>query len=143
VKDLPRAAGVSKEAVAMSLTWLQTAELVSVDPDPSGRGKIARLTDRGAEAQEEHTDRLDEVESAWSGRYGRATVDDLRASLQRILDQPGGKDGQLSAGLVTPPGGWRGKARYKPLTAAFVASPSAALPHYPMVLHRGGWPDGS
>jgi hypothetical protein len=21
--------------------------------------------------------------------------------------------------------------------------PNAALPHFPMVLHRGGWPDGS
>jgi hypothetical protein len=24
-----------------------------------------------------------------------------------------------------------------------INDPSAGLPHYPMVLHRGGWPDGS
>lgn len=38
-----------------------------------------------------------------------------RESLRFVLDQPGGEDGPLSAGLVPPPGGWRGTGRYEPL----------------------------
>jgi hypothetical protein len=43
-----------------------------------------------------------------------------------------GDHARLAAGLEPPPGGWRAPLR----------SP-ATLPHYPMVPHRGGFPDGS
>jgi DNA-binding MarR family transcriptional regulator len=142
VKDLPLTAGVSKEAVSVSMTWTENAGYITVEPDPSARGKVVRLTQAGADAQTEHTRRLDEIEALWEERFGQDAVGALRSSLQEILDRPGGEGGPLSAGLVTPPGGWRGTGRYKPLTAAFIKSP-ANLPHYPMVLHRGGWPDGS
>ena len=32
---------------------------------------------------------------------------------------------------------------YPRQTTAVLDDPGAALPHYPTVLHRGGWPDGS
>ncbi len=32
---------------------------------------------------------------------------------------------------------------YLAQTAAMLEDPTRMLPHYPMVLHRGGWPDGS
>jgi DNA-binding MarR family transcriptional regulator len=143
VKDLPLAAGVSKEAVSMSMTWLAKAGYIVVEPDPASRGKIVRPTSKGVDAQSVYSRLVDEVETRWEKRFGRETLGAVRSSLQLILDQPGGEDGPLSAGLVTPSGGWRGTGRYKPLTAAFIESPSNALPHYPMVLHRGGWPDGS
>lgn len=143
VADLPLLAGVSKEAVSMSMTWLAGADHIAVEPDPRSRGKIVRLTPKGRAAQDAYHRHLDEVETSWKGRYGEVTMGALRESLQHILDQPGGEDGPLSAGLVTPQRGWRATGRYKPLTAAFIKSPSDALPHYPMVLHRGGWPDGS
>ncbi len=38
----------------------------------------------------------------------------------------------LAAGLVPSPDNWRSRVR-RPET----------LPHHPMVLHRGGYPDGS
>ncbi len=44
----------------------------------------------------------------------------------------GGPGSPLFTGLEPDPAGWRGAVR-KPRT----------LPHYPMVLHRGGYPDGS
>jgi DNA-binding MarR family transcriptional regulator len=143
VKDLPLAAGVSKEAVSMSLTWLDRAGYVKVEPDPNARGKVAALTTEGREAQETYRRRIGETEAGWTERFGASAVEALRASLLAILDQPGGADGPLSAGLVTPPGAWRTQTRYKRLTDAFIGSPRDALPHYPMVLHRGGWPDGS
>lgn len=143
IKDLPLATGVSKEAVSMSLTWLERNGYVAVEPDPKARGKIVRAASQALDAQEAHRRRLGELENDWNTRYGKDEVGAVRERLQHILDQPGGEDGPLSSGLVTPPGGWRGTGRYKPLTAAFIDRPSEALPTYPMVLHRGGWPDGS
>jgi DNA-binding MarR family transcriptional regulator len=143
VKQLPLATGVSKEAVSMTMTWLSSTEHITVEPDPNARGKLVALTAKGRDAQDAYQRRLGAIETAWEERFGTAEIAALRGSLLAILDQRGGEDGPLSAGLVTPPGGWRGKGRYKALTDAFVASPRDALPHYPMVLHRGGWPDGS
>jgi hypothetical protein len=37
----------------------------------------------------------------------------------------------------------RADKRYAAQTEAFIHDPRGALPHDPMVLHRGGWPDGS
>jgi hypothetical protein len=40
------------------------------------------------------------------------------------------------------PDGWRAHPPYLSQTEAMPAQ-AAALPHYPMVSHRGGYPDGS
>jgi hypothetical protein len=143
VKDLPLVTGVSKEAVSMSQTALQKLGYIEVGPSPSGRGKAVTLTSMGSDAQADHRRRLGDVETEWETRFGMNAIGELRSSLEGILDHPGGEDGPLSSGLVTPPGGWRATKRYAPLTAGFVKSPRAGLPRYPMVLHRGGWPDGS
>lgn len=138
VRDIPLAAGVSKEAVGASLTWLQGAGLVYVGPAPDGRGKAVSVTPAGATAQAEHTRRLDDVEQAWSGRFGRDAVETLRGALEAVVT-----DDFLRPCVVPPDGAWRSTGRYKKVTAAFVENPTAALPQHPMVLHRGGWPDGS
>jgi len=135
VADLPLASGVSKEAVSLALTWLAGREYVTIAPQPGGRGKVAALTPSGVDAQADFFARLAAVEDDWAKRY---EIDAVRASLTAVLESSA-----LCAGLVTPPGGWRDTGRYKPLTRAFVDAPRAALPHAPMVLHRGGWPDGS
>jgi hypothetical protein len=44
---------------------------------------------------------------------------------------------------VPDPGGWRAHPPYQRLTEAMIADPAGSLPHYPMVSHRGGYPDGS
>jgi hypothetical protein len=49
----------------------------------------------------------------------------------------------LSAGLVPPDGCWRTEAPYLAQTRRLLTDPTSALPWHPMVLHRGGWPDGS
>ena len=55
-------------------------------------------------------------------------MDDLRASLDQVLG-----DGVLiRQGMQPYPDGWRASVRALP-----------TLPLYPMVLHRGGYPDGS
>jgi DNA-binding MarR family transcriptional regulator len=136
--ELPLAAGVSKEAVSMSMTWLNGHGYIRVEPDPNGRGKVVAITGNGAIAQNHHVRRLADVEADWVTRFGSMAVESLRACLEVTLESA-----SVSVGLVTPAGGWRSTGRYKPLTAAFVERPRESLPYSPMVLHRGGWPDGS
>jgi hypothetical protein len=138
VGELPMAAGVSKEAVALSLTPLQAQDLVKVENNPEARGKVASLTSTGKKTQEANAKRLADIEDDWVNRFGEPAIGALRTSLESILTHE-----SLSAGLVPSPNGWRATGRYKAQTAAFVEQPTDALPAYPMVLHRGGWPDGS
>jgi hypothetical protein len=49
----------------------------------------------------------------------------------------------LSAGLRPHAEGWRAHPPYLAQTKAVLADPRGSLPHFPMVLHRGGYPDGS
>ncbi len=62
----------------------------------------------------------------------------LRKAMAGVLDQRG-----LSEGLHPYPDGWRARKRYVEQTNAVIDDPTGRLPHYPMVLHRGGWPDGA
>ncbi|MGH3415586.1 MAG: hypothetical protein ACRDVE_06865 [Actinocrinis sp.] len=55
----------------------------------------------------------------------------LRQSLERLVGD-GTRDAPLWEGVAPYPDGWR----------ASVRAPTT-LPHFPMVLHRGGYPDGS
>jgi len=65
------------------------------------------------------------IENRWLDRHGSRLIGELRAS-------PAAEPSPLLAGLQPYPGGWR----------ASIAAPRT-LPHYPLVLHRGGFPDGS
>lgn len=63
----------------------------------------------------------------------------LRAALEAVVS----RREALAEGLVPPPGTWRGDKPYLAQTQRVLADPAGALPWHPMVLHRGGWPDGS
>jgi hypothetical protein len=125
---------VSKEAVALSLSWLEREAYVEVGADPGARGKRATLTPSGRASQAVGLRRRVEVDATWESD----AVARLRSSLDAIIDDP-----VFGLGLVPPPMGWRGAGRYKPFTDAFVTDARSGLPDHPMVLHRGGWPDGS
>ena len=126
VRDLPRVTGVSKEAISMAAGILQKSRVAVVEPDQTGgRAKIMRLTPHGRTAQEHYRQLLSVMEERWQARFGKKTILQLKETLQELA-------GQLIEGLEPYPDGWRAAVR-KPDT----------LPHYPMVLHRGGFPDGS
>lgn len=132
VRDLPLAAGVPKEAISMALTFLTKNGYMTVT------GKQVRLTPSGREAQQALAARHRELEEQWVERFGVGEIGRLRAALRRVLDDP-----RLAVGLRPHPDGWRATKRYLAHTEAVLADPRGALPAYPMVLHRGGWPDGS
>jgi hypothetical protein len=128
-RELPALVGISKEAVEVSLTALARTEYVVVEGAPASK-RAVRVTPAGAKLQGEQR-RL-------HARIGKRWDTGVRRSLVRILDHPG-----LPAGLEPHPGGWRASKPYTQQTEAALADPLGRLPHYPMVLHRGGWPDGS
>jgi DNA-binding MarR family transcriptional regulator len=133
VRDLPRLAGVSKEAISMSLGFLQRQHYLVVEHDPNdSRTNVARLTPKGLQAQGAYHQLLGVIEERWQARFGKDNIDNLRESLERLVGSPSAQLSPLFKGLEPYPDGWRASVR-QPDT----------LPHYPMVLHRGGYPDGS
>lgn len=133
VGDLPRLSGVSKEAISMVVGSLEKTGCAVVEPDPTAnRGRIVRLTTKGEEKRDAYRRLLEVVEERWQARFGEDHLRALRESLENLVGGPDLALSPLSAGLVPHPGGWRASVR-----------PPDVLPHHPMVLHRGGWPDGS
>lgn len=126
VRELPATAGVSREATTMALNFLEKTGYVSVE------AKLPRLTAKGLEAHAAAAGLHAEVARGWKPQR-------LRKAVAGVLEQRP----QLSAGLRPYPDGWRARKKYVAQTNAVIADPVGRLPHYPMVLHRGGWPDGS
>jgi methyltransferase (TIGR00027 family) len=129
-KDIPALAGVSKESVAMAMTAARERGLVDEGPDPAGgRFRMARLTARGVAARDAYPAEAAGIEADWRTRFGGETVTALRQALEPLT--AGGRP-LLFAGLDPYPDNWRAQT-----------GPTRTLPHYPMTLHRGGYPDGS
>jgi DNA-binding MarR family transcriptional regulator len=134
VRDLPRLTGVSKEANQMCIGFLERGGHLVSAPDPAAtRGQVLRLTPDGLTAQARVKRLVTETEARWTERFGPDAVTGLRRTLEAVVGpSPRAVDSPLFGGLEPPEGGWR----------ASVARPET-LPHHPMVLHRGGYPDGS
>ncbi len=129
-RDVPALAGISKAAVAFTMGPATKQGLAAEQPDPAGgRWKITRLTSSGARAQRAYADLTAAVEDRWRSRFGTERVAALRDALEPLAvgDPP-----PLFGGLIPYEDGWRAQVQ-----------PPAVLPHYPMVLHRGGYPDGA
>ena len=69
------------------------------------------------------------IERRWHDRFTPGVTGALRASLEPLA---AGRPPVLSGGLESYTDNWRASVR-RPAT----------LPHFPIVLHRGGYPDGS
>ena len=127
LRDLPRLAGVSKEAIATGLSFLEKKGYAVIRPEVAhGRVKLALLTAEGGIVREAYYQRTSTIEKEWQRRFEEGTIHQLRGTLERIIAGP------LLLGLEPYLDGWRASA-----------GKSEVLPHYPMVMHRGGFPDGS
>jgi hypothetical protein len=132
LRDLPELTGVSKEAIAMATGFTGRGDVTTIGTDPDGgRWKVVRLTPKGRLARDSYTDRLESIDERWRQRFGVDVMADIRSSLERLAGA-GGPGSPLFAGLEPAPGNWRADVW-----------PPQTLPHFPMVLHRGGYPDGS
>jgi methyltransferase (TIGR00027 family) len=132
-RDLPPLTGISKEAVSWALGVLLRSGLAAEEPDPAAaRGKVVRLTPRGLLAQGLYLELSGTIEDHWRDRFGRGTIEALRQPLEALAIGSAGQPPPLFQGLEPYPDNWRAQLR-----------PPSLLPYYPMVLHRGGYPDGS
>jgi DNA-binding MarR family transcriptional regulator len=131
-KDLPRLSGVSKEAISVALGVLRKRKFVVLEAAPGGRTKVVRLTPAGRFAKDAYPALLGKIEESWPSRFGEDTISALRESLEKLVGGGTADRSPLFEGLTPYPDGWRAR----------LPQPET-LPHYPMVLHRGGFPDGS
>jgi hypothetical protein len=132
VADLPVRTGVSKEGIAMALTFLKNEGYVTVgQSSPSARLRAVVLSEKGRAARRAHGVRLAQIEARWRERFGAETVDRVLHALSAIAGDAAPSQALL-AGMRPPSSGWR--AALPPITV---------LPGFPMVLHRGGFPDGA
>jgi methyltransferase (TIGR00027 family) len=133
LRDLPPLTGISKEAVSWTMGILVRSRLAVEAPDPAAsRGKVARLTGAGIAAQRVYRELVGTVEQRWQERYTGGTVSALRQALDALAAAPDDQPPPLFDALEPYPDNWRAQVRTPDI-----------LPHYPMVLHRGGYPDGS
>ena len=113
----------------MAMGVLGKRGIAVTGPAPDGsRWRVAGLTPKGHYAQKKYRERLGAVENRWQARFSDPAI----RAVWEALDQLTGDRARLADGLERPPGGWRAPLR-RPVT----------LPHYPMVLYRGGFPNGS
>ena len=114
----------------MAVGLLVRSGLATEGPDADGsRFKLTRLTAAGAAARDAYPARTADIEADWRARFGPGRVAALRAALEPLA---AGDPPPLFAALEPYPDNWRARVR-----------PPAVLPHYPMTLHRGGYPDGA
>jgi hypothetical protein len=137
VRDVPAAAGISREATSVALTALTRSGHALVEGRTAAT-KAVRLTDSGKRARARSPRVHAAIEAAWAERYAEAEFGRFRMALDSVLDHA-----DLATGLRPLPGGWRASKPYLSHTETLLRDPRGTLPHYPMVLHRGGWPDGS
>jgi hypothetical protein len=130
VRELPRLTGVASELIAVGLSWLAKRGFVAVVT--VDRTKLVRLTAAGVAARRRALDRVREVESSWRDRYGEGTIGAIRGALEPLVGDGTAASSPLFLGLTPPADGWR---------ASYPMLPT--LPQFPMVTHRGGYPDGS
>jgi hypothetical protein len=130
-RDLPALSGVSKEAIAMAMGFMQKRGLCVEEQEGAGKARVVRLTPKGRSALETFGLNIAGVESRWEKRFGPRMAR-LRKALEKLLGDSGRDQTELLKGTEPPKGCWRAEV-----------PKLKTLPWFPMVLHRGGYPDGS
>jgi DNA-binding MarR family transcriptional regulator len=122
LRDLPDATGIQREQVDNIAGYLERAGLAELVPIPGAkRGKALALTGRGEEARTKAARKLARLETTWEERHGP------------ILER--GREALAPLDVAFPehpPGSWRAESKEL-----------ARLPRFPLVTHRGGFPDGA
>jgi DNA-binding MarR family transcriptional regulator len=131
LRELPDGTGIHRAQIDNAVGYLERTGLVEFVPVPGAkRGKAVELTTHGEKTKAAATAKLAALEATWDDRHG-AVLARVRDALAPLA-AGGGPDSPLLAGLEHPPGTWRGESR-----------PLASLPRFPLVTHRGGFPDGA
>ena len=123
-------------ASLVNLTGLQRWGYIVLEPDAGG--PMVGLGRGGRAARRIWRPLATEIEQRWEARFGPDDIAGLRHSLIGLLDP----DDPRLVGEAPDSPTVGGSGAISRQLAATVRKPDT-LPHYPMVLHRGGYPDGS
>ncbi len=132
VRDLPRLACLSKEGIDAALRLSARQGCTAIKTDATTRFRLLMLTAKGWRARDAYVPLTQHLEERWQERFGKETIHSLRHILEQLAGHGPGHDSPLMLGLSPYPEGWRASL-----------PPLEGLPHFPMVSHRGGFPDGS
>jgi hypothetical protein len=122
LRELPDATGIQREQIDNAAGYLQRAGFAELVPIPGAkRGKALALTERGEDARTKAVRKEARLEATWEERHGPVLgrVRETLATLDVTIPEH-------------PPGTWRAEAKEL-----------ARLPRFPLVTHRGGFPDGA
>jgi DNA-binding MarR family transcriptional regulator len=132
VVKIPELSGVAKMAIDNWVGSLGKHGYLKVATESDGRPRrVARLTAKGVRARDAYLQWTDTLERRWPDARSSAAVRRLRRAAEQIAGDPG-PGSLLWKGMEPYPDGWRSQV-----------PPRQALPHFPAVSHRGGFPDGS
>ncbi len=132
MRDLPRLSGIAKPGIDLAIHRLFDWDLaVPGTESAASETKLLTLTAEGRRLQEKHGHMVQQIEKRWRIGYGIA-VEKIRSLLEELIGDPDPGRSGLLQGLKPYPDGWRAAVPKREV-----------LPHYPMFLHRGGFPDGS
>ena len=132
VVKVPELSGVAKMAIDNWVGILAKCGYIEVATGPGGRPRrVARLTPRGVHARDAYFQWSGSVEGRWPQAGSSAAVRRLRRAAEQIVEVRG-PGSPLWKGMEPYPDGWRSET-----------PPRLALPHFPAVTHKGGFPDGS
>ncbi len=132
VVDIPVLTGVAKMTIDNWLRSLEEHRYAIVGPDSAGsRFKMARLTQKGLRARDTYFHWADRIELESHERLDKKALAALRTSTEQLAVASPARL-LLWDGIDPYPDGWRAQLR-RPET----------LPHFPVISHRGGFPDGS
>jgi hypothetical protein len=124
--DLVRRSGISKEAMAFLTGWRQRPRLIVES------ARTVMLTDAGRSAKTDYETLLRTIEHLWAKQFGGDVTRRLRSALEQVVVDETLDRSPLAQLVKAPEGCWRSWVRT-----------AETLPHFPMILHRGGFPDGS
>jgi hypothetical protein len=124
--DLVRRSGISKEAMAFLTGWRQRPRLTVES------ARTLTLTDAGRSAKTDYETSVRTIEHLWAKQFGGDVTRRLRSALEQVVVDATLDRSPLAQLVKAPEGCWR----------SWVKTPET-LPHFPMILHRGGYPDGS
>ena len=132
-RDLPQLSGIAKPGIDLAMNRLFFWDLAVPQTAPAARAwRRVTLTAEGKQVHERHCRTVEDLERRWQSSYGKADIENIRALLEEVVGDPAPGQSRLFEGLKPYADGWRAAVPKREV-----------LPHFPMILHRGGFPDGS
>jgi DNA-binding MarR family transcriptional regulator len=132
VAELPGLSGVAKMVID---NWVGSLDkhgyLTMATESDRRRRRVARLTPKGVRARDAYLQWTASIERRWPTVTSSAELARLRKAAEALVGDPG-PGSPLWKGMEPYADGWRSQV-----------TPRQVLPHFPVVTHKGGFPDGS